>query len=39
MSVDICFLVETRFRRKSVRIISQKAAQYKLLCIGNEKRE
>ena len=30
-SVDICCLLETRFRGKSVKIISEKAAQYKLL--------
>ena len=38
-SVDICCLLETRFRGKSVRIISGKAAQCKLLWIGNEKGE
>ena len=30
-SVGICCLLETRFRGKSVKIISEKAAQYKLL--------
>ena len=37
MLVDICCLLETTFRGESVRIISEKAAQYKLLWIGNEK--
>ena len=37
MMVDICCLLETRFRGESVRIISEKAAQYKLLWIGNGK--
>ena len=37
MVVDICCLLETRFRGESVRIISEKAAQYKLLWIGNGK--
>ena len=36
-SVDICCLLETRFRGTSVRIISWKAAQYKLLWIENGK--
>ena len=36
-SVDISCLLETRFREKSVRIISEKSAQYKLLWIGNGK--
>ena len=35
--VDICCLLETRLRGKSMRIISGKTAQYKLLWIGNEK--
>ena len=34
-SVDICCLLETRFRGKSVRIISGKAAQHKLPWIRN----
>ena len=33
-SVDICYLLETRFSGKSVRITNGKAAQYKLLWIG-----
>ena len=33
-SVDICCLLETRFREKSVRIISGKSAQYKLFWAG-----
>ena len=37
MLVDICCLLETTFRGKSVRIISEKTAQYKLLWIGNGK--
>ena len=36
-SVDICCLLETRFREKSVRIISGKSAQYKLFWAGNGK--
>ena len=36
-SVGICCLLETRFRGKSVKIISEKAAQYKLLWIENGK--
>ena len=36
-SVDISCLLEIRFREKSVRIISGKSAQYKLLWIGNGK--
>ena len=36
-SVDICCLLETRFREKSVRIISGKSAQYKLFWTGNGK--
>ena len=34
-SVGICFVQETRFRRKSVRLISQKAAEHKLFWIEN----
>ena len=30
-------VLETRFRAKSVRMISGKAAEYKLFLIGNEK--
>ena len=37
MLVDICCLLETTLRGESVRIISEKAAQYKLLWIGNGK--
>ena len=37
MLVDICCLLETTFSGKSARIISEKAAQYKLLWIGNRK--
>ena len=37
MFLDICCLLETRFRGESVKIISEKAAQYKLLWIGNGK--
>ena len=37
MLVDICCLLETTLRGDSVRIISEKAAQYKLLWIGNGK--
>ena len=37
MLVDICCLLETKFRGESVRIISEKTAQYKLLWIGNGK--
>ena len=36
-SVGICSVQETRFRKKSVRIISKKAAEYKLFKIRNEK--
>ena len=36
-SVDICCVQDITFRRKSVRIMSGKAAEYKLLLIGNEK--
>ena len=36
-SVDICCLLETRFRGKSVRAIDGKATQYKLLWIWNVK--
>ena len=34
-SVDIYCLLETRFKEKSVRVISGKSAQNKLLWIGN----
>ena len=37
MLVDICCLLVTAFSGKSARIISEKAAQYKLLWIGNRK--
>ena len=37
MLVDICCLLETTLRGESVRIISEKAARYKLLWIGNGK--
>ena len=37
MLVDICCLLETTLRGESMRIISEKAAQYKLLWIGNGK--
>ena len=37
-SVEICSVQETRFKEKSFRIISKKAAEYKLYKIGNEKR-
>ena len=36
-SVDICCVQDIAFRRKSVRIMSGKAAEYKLLLIENEK--
>ena len=36
-SVDICYLLNRRFRGKSVRIISGRAGQYKLLWIRNGK--
>ena len=37
-SLDItCIIQETRFRGKSVRMINEKAAEYKLVWIGNEK--
>ena len=36
-SVGICSVQENKFRGKSVRMISGKAAEYKLLWIGNEK--
>ena len=37
-SFDItCIIQETRFRGKSVRMINEKAAEYKLVWIGNEK--
>ena len=35
-SLDICFVQETRFRGKSVKMISGNAAQYKLFWIENE---
>ena len=35
--VDICCALENRFRRKSVRMISYRAAEYKLFWIRNEK--
>ena len=34
--VQICCVQETRFRKKSVRMVSGKAEDYKLFCIGNE---
>ena len=37
MLVDICCLLETTFKGESVRKISEKAAQYKLIWIGNGK--
>ena len=37
MLVDICCLLQTTLRGESVRIIGEKAAQYKLLWIGNGK--
>ena len=36
-SVDVCCVQETRSRKKSVRMISEKTAEYKLFWIGNEK--
>ena len=36
-SVGICCVPETRFRRKSIKMNSVKAAKYKLCCMGNEK--
>ena len=35
-SVDVCCVQETRFRGMSLRMISGKAAEYKLFWIGNE---
>ena len=35
-SLDICCVQETRFRGKSVRMISGKAGEYKLFHTGNE---
>ena len=35
-SVDICCVKGTRFWRKSVRMVREKATEYKLLWIGNE---
>ena len=35
--VNICCVQETRFRGKSVRIVSWKAEEHKLFWIGNEK--
>ena len=34
-SVDNCCVQETKFRGKSVRMISRKAVEYKLFWIGN----
>ena len=36
-SVDICCVLETRFRGTSVRMISGKAAEFELFWVGNEK--
>lgn len=36
-SVEICCVHQTRFRGKSLRMISEKAVNYKLFRIGNEK--
>ena len=36
-SLDICCVQETRFRGKSVRMISGKAGENKLFHMGNEK--
>ena len=36
-SADICFVQETGFMGKSIRIISRKATECKLFCIRNEK--
>ena len=36
-SVDICCRQRARFRGNSVRMISGKAAEYKLFCVENEK--
>ena len=37
MSVGICCVQETRFRKNSVRMINEKAAKYRLFWIGKEK--
>ena len=36
-SIDICYVQDARFRGMSVRIVSEKTAEYKLFSIGNEK--
>ena len=35
-SVEICYIPETRFRGNSVKMTSEKAAEYKLFWIENE---